>query len=100
MTEIEGAVFKVSEGDDTILYVDAQSFYVSFGNIFISADYSSQIIPVKIIVVKRDTEFDYYNFLLVLFDWYNPHLYQRTTGSLKYFSIPVFLHHITEWKRV
>ena len=29
----------------------------------------------KIIVIKVSVRFDYYNFLLVIFDWYNPHLY-------------------------
>ena len=35
------------------------------------------------IVVKPDTDFDYYNFLLVLLDWYNPHPNQRTTEVIK-----------------
>ena len=37
--------------------------------------YTSQIKPVKNMVVKVDIGFDYHISLVVLFDWYYPHLY-------------------------
>ena len=65
------------------LKFDSVSFLEFFsigGKNIIGAEYTSQIMPVKIIAVKPDTDFDYNIFLLALIDWYNPHLYQHTTG--------------------
>ena len=68
-------------------------------NNYIGADNTSQIIPVKIIAPKLDTDFDCYNFLLVLFDWYYTHLYPYQKNYKKNFNIPVFLDSINARNR-
>ena len=40
-------------------------------------------------VAKADTDFEYHNFLLVLFDWYYPHLYY-VPEELQKFSPSLF----------
>ena len=67
-------------------YTFTESFRKDFAgrNNFIGVDSLNQILPKKILVVKPDTDFQYYIFSLVLVDWYHPHLYSYSPTLLQY----------------
>ena len=69
-------------------------------NKYLGADYTSQMVPVKNHSSQTRYRLDYYNFQLVLFDRYNPHLYHVPKEFKKFFNIPVFLPRINVRKRV